>query len=102
MIPKTITCPSCNGRGTFLDTEGKSGCPRCQGKNIVKNIASAKLSASLFISCPQCDQYFNLFDDDDAAIYLIQIFNNKWDQLKGEEATCPECDHEFTISEVEW
>jgi DNA-directed RNA polymerase subunit RPC12/RpoP len=65
-----------------------------------KNVA--RLSANLYVDCPACDATLDLFDADDDQLASTAIFSNKWEDLKGEEYTCPDCYHEFKIDDVEY
>ena len=47
---------------------------------------------------PQED--IDLADHDEEGTYSRAIFNNAWDDLKGEEVECPHCDQWFEIEEV--
>ncbi len=65
--------------------------------------AKATLDWHLWIHCPDCDATIDLAEVDDAeGIYSDPIFNNKWDDLKGETVYCPGCDGEFDIAGVEY
>lgn len=61
-----------------------------------------RFSFSMRIECPKCSHDFDLVDHDDDGCYTRPIFNNRWDDLKGEDVLCPECETEFKISEVEY
>lgn len=61
---------------------------------------TAYLNWSLEVDCPKCEETTDLSDADDDGVYGNAIFNNNWDALKGTEATCSKCGHEFKISEV--
>jgi len=63
---------------------------------------NATLRASLEIECPGCGHEFDLFDHDDDGLYLRPIFNNKWDDLQGEDIECPKCGCSFILGKVEW
>lgn len=64
--------------------------------------ADAYLNASLMVSCPYCNNRFDLFFYDDDNIFTFPIFNNKWNDLKGQDVECPRCEKEFLIDQVEW
>ena len=63
---------------------------------------NAQLSWSLDIECPHCEGDIDLADCDDDTEFARAIFNNKWADLKGAEVTCPHCQEEFLIDEVEY
>lgn len=63
---------------------------------------TAQLAWSLFIKCPSCGKLFDLVNYDDDNKISRAIFNNKWDELKGHEVSCPHCDHDFKVDEVEY
>jgi uncharacterized CHY-type Zn-finger protein len=71
------------------------------GVEHIASFADAYLHASLYVECPKCSTDFNLFDCGD-GLYTTPIFNNKWEDLEGEEVCCPDCEHEFKISEIIW
>lgn len=62
----------------------------------------AMLVWHLFIDCPKCGEQIDLSDIDEEGWVSEPIFNNRWDDLNGEEVECPECDHTFTIDDVEY
>lgn len=62
----------------------------------------ANLSWSLWIDCPECEESFDLVDHDDESDIAMEIFNNKWDSLKGYEVMCPECEAEFEIEAIDY
>ena len=66
--------------------------------------AKATLDWHLWIHCPECDETIDLADVDDGGegTYSDPIFNNRWDDLKGETVDCPECKCEFEIAGVEY
>lgn len=68
---------------------------------LVMEKAPATMSFSLDIICPKCGNEIDLTDCDNDGVYTTPIFNNKWDDLKGELVEC-ECGAEFQISEVEY
>ena len=55
---------------------------------------------SLDVDCPYCGAEIDLADQDDDGCFSKPIFNNRWDDVVGMEATCPDCGKDFTISEV--
>lgn len=61
---------------------------------------TAVLTWSLYIECPYCHTDFDLAEYDDDSVYSMPIFNNKWDDLKGEEVECPDCGEYFAIKEA--
>ena len=64
--------------------------------------AKAQLRWSLDITCPHCGYEFDLADHDVDGWISGPLFNNKWEDLKGEDVECPECTEEFQIEEVEY
>ncbi len=62
----------------------------------------ATLNCSLDITCPECKNRFDLFDEDDESIYSKPIFNNDWDKLNDVDAECPKCYYLFQIETVEY
>jgi hypothetical protein len=60
----------------------------------------AWVSWSLNIYC-DCGVVINLAEYDDAEVYSVPIFNNKWDELTGKEIYCPKCGKKIVISGVE-
>lgn len=67
--------------------------------NEIKQFPVAVLSVSLDTQCPKCDHDFDLLDDDD-GMYSNFIFNDKFDELHGETAFCPNCGFEFLIGDI--
>ena len=67
---------------------------------MIKNIAN--LDWSLDVQCPECAHVFDLSNsgNDDEGEISIKIFNNKWDDLKGQRVICPECHKKFLIDDV--
>lgn len=61
---------------------------------------TAELSWSLYIQCPACEKHYDLSEYDDDLIFANAIFNNKWNDLKGQEVECPDCGHEFKVDSV--
>jgi len=63
----------------------------------------AQLSWHLFIDC-KCGETLDLTDSehDEEGRISIPIFNNKWDDLKGEEVICPKCSNPIIIERVEY
>lgn len=63
-----------------------------------------RLSWHLFVDCPCCKEAFNAATVDAENDYVITrlIFNNEWDQVPGCDLTCPNCEHEFQIGEIEY
>jgi len=63
----------------------------------------ATLSWSLLIDC-NCGETFDLAegDHDVDGRFSIPIFNNKWNDLEGEEAICPKCGNVVPIKKVEY
>lgn len=66
--------------------------------------AEVQLHYSLIVECPYCKEEYDLCDQDDDGQYSTPIFNNKWDDIKGFEITCPrpDCDMVATIKSVEY
>lgn len=64
--------------------------------------AYAQLEWNLWIECPHCEYEFDLAQENDDGWVSTPIFNNKWDDLKGEEVECPECKKSFLIESVEY
>jgi len=56
-----------------------------------------------YIACPYCDESMDLSDEpfNNDGYFVKLIFNNKWDELVGEEIECTKCEDIFTISSVE-
>ena len=63
-------------------------------------MTTAYLDWSLEVECPACHEEFDLAKDDDDNVVANAIFNNNWEALEGYEAICPECFHEFLLTEV--
>jgi uncharacterized protein (UPF0212 family) len=65
---------------------------------------TARLSWSLYVDCPKCDESFDVVDVDSDSdnIIAMKIFNNKWDEVPGCGLTCPHCEHEFEIGVVDY
>lgn len=57
---------------------------------------------TLDIECPYCKAGIDLVSCDDEGFFANAIFNNKWDDLVGEEITCTECDKIIEVSEVSY
>ncbi|HCY86896.1 MAG TPA: hypothetical protein DHV36_17330 [Desulfobacteraceae bacterium] len=55
------------------------------------------------IDCPKCGEELDLAENgyDDDQVYSEPIFNNKWDDLKGDKVICDECEYEFEIHNIE-
>lgn len=64
--------------------------------------AEATLRASLDVDCPKCLVFFDVLEDDDEGDFLTPIFNNRWDELRGREVTCPECGAIIELTEIIW
>ncbi len=58
-----------------------------------------QLAWSCDVVCPKCDTFIDLTDDDWITDY---IFTNRWNEVRGETMECPECEHEFTLGEIEY
>ena len=59
----------------------------------------ANLDWKLMVYCDCCEA-IDLAEHDDDLKYTFAIFNNKWDDLKGEEFYCPKCGEKIFIEEV--
>lgn len=72
------------------------------------DIANATLSISCNVECPNCKEYFDLFEQegltDDGYIYKELLPPNEmWGKDNwGEIVRCPECEEKITIDLVEW
>ncbi|MDY0251443.1 MAG: hypothetical protein RBR45_15565 [Pseudomonas sp.] len=64
--------------------------------------SKALLWWSLDVKCPHCGQEYDLSVDDADNRFSHAIFNNDWNDLRGEEVTCPNCEEDFQIEEVEY
>ena len=63
--------------------------------------ASLTVCYSLEIDCPYCNAQLDLCDEDDERGRLSSpIFNNRWEDLVGENVKCPDCEKIFIISKV--
>jgi len=60
----------------------------------------ATLGWSLDMECPKCKVDIDLSIDDDDCVYSRAIFNNKWDDLIGEEIVCKKCGHVFELGGI--
>ena len=69
--------------------------------NTIKT-AKASLHWNLFVECPHCKHQNDLSDSphDDDNYFSESIFNNRWEDCKGNEVTCESCGYEFTVSEI--
>lgn len=65
-------------------------------------MTTAYLEWSLHVECPNCEETFDLVDQDHESRIANRIFNNAWDKLEGYEVECPHCQHEFQIEKVEY
>lgn len=55
----------------------------------------------LNVTCPHCDHYFDLMDDDDIRSYSqFQPLERDTSLTTDYEITCPECEHEFVADFV--
>lgn len=59
-----------------------------------------KLEYSLNVMCKECNEGFDLAEQDEDGVFSSPIFNNKWDELKGEAVVCPHCGFTDYISDV--
>lgn len=64
--------------------------------------ASAQISWSLDIECPECEIEFDLSEFDSDNLFGNAIFENRWEDVKGQEVCCPECNSEFKVKEIEY
>ncbi len=64
--------------------------------------AIATLTCSLEVYCPKCNESIDLLEDDCDYIFSTIVFSKNLDDLKGQEAICPNCDHEFNLTGVEY
>lgn len=68
--------------------------------NETEKTAEAILEFSIYVTCPYCEEVFDVTNQDDDHSITAAIFTNKWDRVKGCLVICVACDKEFTISEV--
>lgn len=68
--------------------------------NETEKTAGVILDFSLYVTCPYCEDTFDVTDQDDQHFIQIAIFTNAWDRVKGRLVICPRCDKEFTLSGV--
>ena len=59
------------------------------------------VSWSFDVTCPYCEADIDLADQDDDACFSKPIFSNRWNDIVGMEAHCPDCSKDFTIDKVE-
>ena len=52
------------------------------------------------MECPKCKTDIDLSINDDDCVYSMAIFNNKWDDLVGEEIVCEKCGHVFLLDGI--
>ena len=64
--------------------------------------AEVQLEYSLNVTCKECNEGFDLCDQDEDGAFSRPIFNNDWDDLKGEAVHCPHCGFTDYISKVEY
>ena len=72
-----------------------------------ENEVRADLSISVHVTCPNCDHYFDLIDNDDDAFVLDQLLpDDRWridaDERLQCEVECPHCGVEFSVKGVNW
>ena len=67
-----------------------------------KHNTIVRFDYSMMATCPHCQEELDLVYQDDDCVYSESIFSNKWDDLKGEEVYCNNCDNVFLIQEVEY
>ncbi|MCK5021466.1 MAG: hypothetical protein KAS32_30925 [Candidatus Peribacteraceae bacterium] len=77
-----------------------SPCEGC-GRNGGKARKPARLSLTLVVNCPNCEEEINLADSTYEGMYIIPVFNNKLDDLKDETVVCTVCNTEFQLARVE-
>jgi len=66
----------------------------------MKKRSMATLRWSLDMECPKCKTDIDLSINDDDCVYSMAIFNNKWDDLVGEEIVCEKCGHVFLLDGI--
>ena len=64
--------------------------------------ATANVNWHLFTECPHCLVGFDLADQDEDGFYSQRLFSDKFLDLEGEEAECPECGETFLIGAIEF
>lgn len=64
--------------------------------------STVRFDFSMMIECPHCEADIDLVDEEEDSEYSIPIFNNNWDNLRGELVFCPEYGKEFAIDCVEY
>lgn len=64
----------------------------------------ALLDWSLYVDCPHCEESVDLVETDCDNDYSIanKVFSNKWDEVKGQTVTCPNCREQFELSGMEY
>ena len=62
----------------------------------------ATLNYAVNIECPKCNIAFDLTDnnDNDGEI-TVPLFNNRWNDVKGFDVVCDNCEHEFELDGIE-
>jgi len=60
-------------------------------------MATVNVEYYLNVECPHCSRVFDLVDQNDDGCFTTPIFNNRWDDLKGESVECPHCGRESLI-----
>jgi len=64
--------------------------------------STVRFDFSMMIECPHCGEDIDLVDEEEDGEYSRPIFNNDWNNLRGELVFCPECGKEFAIDCVEY
>lgn len=68
--------------------------------NEAEKTSEATLEFAIYVTCPYCEQTFDVTNQDDDHFITAAIFANKWDRVKGRFVICVACDKEFKISEI--
>lgn len=67
--------------------------------------AIARLSATLDVECPYCENEFDIIHEEannGDYIAVKVVFSSDWDDIKGHTVYCPKCQKEFTLDGLEW
>ena len=62
--------------------------------------ADLLIKYGLEIDCPNCGSELDLSDHDEDQRFSGPIFNHRWEEVEGKSVFCPDCDKDFTISNV--
>jgi len=69
----------------------------------------ATLSINLYVNCPYCDEYFDMFDidylTDEGQLYKASISDHAFEsEHEGFDfdVECPNCEKEFNVNSVCW